>query len=67
MHYLGLPLWAEFLIKGILIFAALCSGAVTLTRAGKNPHFTFLMIVPVISILALWYFAFTPWPKADPK
>ena len=33
-----------------------------LRRTGHNPLWCFLAIVPVINVIAWWYFAFKPWP-----
>ena len=62
MHYLGLPLWAEYLLEGILIFVGLASAAVVLTRAGRNPYLAFVLMVPYVQVAAIWYLAFSPWP-----
>ncbi len=61
MDYLGLPEWGEYLLKGILIFIGLSSTAVVLTRAGRSPYFAFLIIIPYVQIVAVWYFAFSIW------
>lgn len=58
MDYLGLPLWANYLLKGLLIFAGLSSGAVVLTRAGRSPYLTFLLLIPYVQIFAIWGLAF---------
>ena len=31
-------------------------------RAGYSGSWTLLWFVPVLNVLALWYFAFGPWP-----
>jgi hypothetical protein len=67
MQYLGLPEWAQYLLQGILLFVGLSSGAVVLSRAGRSPYFTFLLIVPCVQIAALWYLAFSHWPPALKK
>lgn len=63
MHYLGLPLWGEYLLEGILIFIGISSAAVVLTRAGRNPYFAFLLLIPYMPVIAVWYLAFSVWPK----
>ena len=67
MHYLGLPVWGQFLLEGILLFVEISAASVVLTRANRNPYFAFLIIIPYVQIVAIWYLAFSKWPKkADP-
>jgi hypothetical protein len=62
MLYLGLPQWADYLIKGLLIFATLASSAVILSRTGRSPYLAFLMLpLPYLQIAALWLFAWSLW------
>lgn len=63
MNYLGLPQWGIYLLEGIFIFIGLASTAVVLTRAGRNPYWAFLMLVPFVQIFAVWYLAFAAWPR----
>jgi hypothetical protein len=63
LNYLGLPQWGQYLLIGILLFILISSSAVVLTRAGRNPYFAFLIIVPVYGqVAAIWYLAFSAWP-----
>ena len=62
MHYLGLPQWGEYLLEGILIFIGIASAAVVLTRMGRSPYFAFLLLIPYVPIIAVWYLAFSVWP-----
>jgi hypothetical protein len=63
MEYLDLPLWAKYLLQGILAFVEISAAAVLLSRAGRSPYLAFLIILPYVQIAALWVFAFTVWPK----
>jgi len=63
MQYLGLPLWGQYLLQGILIFVTLASSAVVLSRAGRSPYLALLMAVPYVQVIALWLFAFSVWQK----
>ncbi|MCE9507402.1 MAG: hypothetical protein K8R48_03670 [Alphaproteobacteria bacterium] len=63
MQYLGLPLWGQYLLQGILLFISIACAAVVLTRAGRSPYFALLIAVPYVQIIALWLFAFSVWPK----
>ena len=67
MHYLGLPQWGEYLLEGILIFIGIASAAVVLTRMGRSPYFAFLLLIPYVPIVAVWYLAFTPWRPYSKK
>ena len=31
-------------------------------RAGYNGWWVLIIVVPIVNMLALWYFAFGPWP-----
>lgn len=60
---LDLPQWANYLIEGLLLFAGLSTAAVVLTRTGRSPYWVFLLLVPLINVIAIWYVAFAPWKK----
>lgn len=70
MNYLSYapPEWAQFLLQGITIFVLLSCGAVIAARAGRNPYWSLLFLVPFVYVPAvvvmLWIFAFVKWPKA---
>jgi len=61
--YLGLPLWGQYLLQGVLVFITLAAGAVVLGRAGRSPYFSLLLTLPFVQIVAIWVFAFAKWPK----
>ena len=72
MNYLAaLPSWGMFLVYGIIIFINIAAGAVILTRMGRSPYWAFLLLLPLpyayALIAAIWYLAFSPWPKALKK
>ena len=64
------PEWAQFLLQGISIFVLLSCGAVIAARAGRNPYWSLLFLVPFVYVPAVvvmfWIFAFVKWPKALP-
>lgn len=61
-----LPLWAQYLLQGLVIFAEIAAAAVVLSRAGRSPYYALLLVAPYyVPIAALWAFAFTPWPKRE--
>jgi len=64
MPYLfALPEWALYLLIGVSLFIGISSIAVVLTRMGRSPYWAFLVLVPVVPIVAAWYLAFSVWPK----
>ena len=65
MIWSDLPEWARFLIMGLLLFSLMSMSAVILSRAGKNPYWALFMVIPYFCIVAIWFFAFTKWPKVD--
>lgn len=62
MSVTGLPLWAEYLFWGIYIFFSLIFSGIAVAKTGRNPMWALLMAVPLVQIVALWVFAFVPWP-----
>ncbi len=63
MQFLGLPVWGQFLLEGILLFIEISAAGVVLTRVNRNPYFAFLIIIPYVQIMAIWYLAFSIWPE----
>jgi len=61
MGFLNLPEWATYLIEGVLLFAGLSSAAVVLTRTGRSPYWVFLLLLPIVNVLVVWYLAFAAW------
>jgi hypothetical protein len=56
----------------ILLFAAvivISAAAIVriLQRAGHSGWWTLIAFVPVLNIVALWYFGFGPWPALNSK
>ena len=67
MLFANLPEWGYFLIGGILIFVAISASGIIVTRAGRNPYWSLLLLLPFVQIIALWVFAFVDWPVIDRK
>lgn len=65
MIWSDLPEWARYLSCGLLLFALMSLSAVILSRAGKSPYWALFTVIPYMIIIAVWFFAFTKWPKAD--
>lgn len=66
-YIIAMPDWAQYLIRGIVLCVMLCFSAVILGRAGRNPYWALLTIIPMPFLLPLliWVFAFAGWPKTD--
>lgn len=61
------PEWAQYLVRGVLLFVLMACSAVALSRAGRSPYWAVLLIVPYVFIVAVWVFAFCRWPRVDGK
>lgn len=57
----GSPLIPLILILPLLLIPV----ARILRRTGHNPWWCLLVIVPFVNLLALWLFAYAPWPSAS--
>lgn len=62
MTFADMPLWVEYLIKGILAFALLAFAGVALTKANKSPYLALFLLVPFVQVAVIWYVAFSKWP-----
>jgi hypothetical protein len=54
----------------LIVLAALLTVvpvARALIRAGLNPWWAVLSVIPIVGWFALWVFAFAPWPTVDRK
>lgn len=68
MTLFDMPLWLDYLIKGILVFAALAFAGITLTKANKSPYLALFLLVPFVQVVVIWYVAFSNWPpRSEPK
>ncbi len=54
LFYLLIPLFAVF---------CLWLGYRILEKAGFEGWWTLVLLIPVINIIMIWYFAFNPWPN----
>lgn len=68
MYGIGLP---ELLIIIILIIPIILLQtwfiARILSKAGFSGWFALISLLPIVNIIALWVFAFIPWPSVDQK
>jgi hypothetical protein len=51
----------------VFLFLFLAPVMKLLRRTGHNPLWCLLAIVPAVNLIALWFFAFKPWPSDKPK
>ncbi|MEE3626030.1 hypothetical protein UCD39_18920 [Nitrospirillum sp. BR 11752] len=58
-----LPTWAALLIVVILATIAVCAAGLVLAKVGRNPYWALLLYFPVLGVPALWYLAYTRWPR----
>jgi hypothetical protein len=61
-----LPEWLSYLIKGLMLSLLLVFSAVIATRAGRNPYWALITLVPYVLPIALWVLAYTKWTKPAP-
>lgn len=69
--YSLLPQQWHWLFAAIVPIAAVTLIAVPvakiLHRAGRSRWWTILAFVPLLNLISLWIFAFTPWPAVQGK
>lgn len=65
MSWTDLPVWVQYLTQGLLFFVLMSCSAVVCTRAGKSPYWALLTVIPYFIVIAIWFFAFSKWPKLD--
>lgn len=63
----GGPAWIELLIIGIIIVYTFYICGKILARTGRGPIWTLMLLVPGVQIIAFWLFAFSRWPRFNPK
>lgn len=63
--FLNLP--AILLTLGIFLFVHIVPVVKLLRRTGHNPGWFLVTLVPGLNVLALWIFAFKPWPNDNSR
>lgn len=61
----GLEPWLANLIIGLYLVAVMLLGGIVLARARQSPLWVFLLLVPYVSLIAVYIFAFVRWPGFD--
>ena len=65
MFGIGLPeILIISVILSIVIVPVWLMGKI-LVKAGFSAWFSLISFVPIINVIALWVFAFIPWPNVD--
>ncbi|MBI1215023.1 MAG: hypothetical protein GC185_04290 [Alphaproteobacteria bacterium] len=67
MSIAEIPHWVLWLIQGICIFILMASSAVVATKAGRNPYWGVLAIVPFFVIVLIWLLAYSDWPALEKR
>lgn len=63
---LTLEPWLGHLIIGLYVVALMLFGGIVLAKARQSPLWVFLLLVPYVSVVAVYVFAFVRWPGYDP-
>jgi uncharacterized membrane protein YoaK (UPF0700 family) len=59
-------LWVMMIVMPVLVIILVgVPVANVLHRAGRSRWWTLLAFVPGLNLIALWVFAFSPWPALD--
>ena len=52
-----------FVLLSVFVVFTLWLGYRILEKAGFDGRWTLVLLVPVVNIIMIWIFAFSPWPK----
>lgn len=63
----AMPEWAAYLVRGLVLCALMVFSAIILGRAGRNPYWAVLVVIPYGLLVGLWIFAFCGWPRRDAR
>jgi len=58
--------WLAHLILGLILVARIGGAGFILARSGRSPLWALAILVPLVSIVGLWVFAFVRWPRLEP-
>jgi hypothetical protein len=55
--------WVSLAIVGVILAAMLTLAGFVLARLGYKPLWALLLLVPTLSVIALWVMAYLPFPR----
>lgn len=58
-----LPRWLELAFAGPLLVYFIVVSSIVLSKAGKHPAWSLILLLPIIQPIAVWAFAFCHWPR----
>lgn len=64
--FLDLPGWSLMVLVGLMLAYKVAIGGWILARAGRSPLWVLALLVPFVELLAVWVFAYAPWPAEPP-
>lgn len=53
------------LLIAAFVFFTLWLGSIILDKAGLHRANVLYLLIPVVNIIMIWYFAFTDWPNVQ--
>ncbi len=56
------PLWGN-LVMAVYLTTTIALGGFVVAKTGRSPVWALLMLVPTVNLVALFAFAFIPWPR----
>ena len=63
MDSMSLIRW--LVVAGVFYALTIIPVARIMRRAGRSSYWSILALIPVVSFIGLWVFAFTRWPALD--
>lgn len=58
----GMPAWVFYSIIAVILTYVLSVGGWVLARAGRNPLWILLLLIPWLNVIGIWLFAYVSWP-----
>jgi len=56
----------EYLLIFLFMLFTLWLGSKILEKAGYPKHFVLYLLIPILNIVMIWFFAFSKWPNLKP-
>jgi len=60
---MGISIWMLLIISVVIFFYYLIGRIAS--KAGYNPWWALIVLVPVVNLIMIWIFAFKKWPAID--